>query len=81
MSEIVDLRDGYRIEVAPAVLPQGEFTATFHRRRYTPGGKTTWKRVGPHVLNPNPEQAAADLLTAINQGLVPDVEFKGGVPR
>lgn len=75
--EIVDLRDGFRIEVVPCVLPKDQWAATLHRRRYTPGDRTTYKKVGPNVLAASPEAAARDLLTAVNEGLLPGVELAG----
>lgn len=75
--EIVDLRDGFRIEVVPCLLPKDEWAATLHRRRYTPGERTTYKKVGPNVLAKTPEAAAGDLLRAVNEGLLPGVELVG----
>lgn len=75
--EIVDLRDGFRVEVTPLVMPAGKFEARLFRRRYTPGDRTTWKQVGPMVVADGPEAAAQDLLTAVNEGLLAGVEAKG----
>lgn len=72
--EIVDLRDGFRIEVVPLVMPAGQYEARLYRRRFTPGDRTTWKQVGPLVVADTPEQAARDLMTAINEGLLPGVQ-------
>lgn len=77
---IVDLRDGFRIEVIPMVAPRGEFGARLAERRYTVDGdraRNRWKDAGPLVVAASPEQAAQDLLKAINEGLLPDVEVKG----
>lgn len=75
---IVDLRDGYRIEVEPMVFPAGEFGARLSRRCHTPGDRTTWKKVNhPLVLSNTAEGAARDLLMALNQGMLFGVEVCG----
>lgn len=71
-AETVDLRDGYRIEVEPMVFPAGEFGARLYKP--SPTGKGRWKRVGHMVIAGTPEQAARDLMTAMNRGLLPGIE-------
>ena len=68
----IDLRDGFRIETAALVMPAGQYEA----RLYVPkvGARVTWKQVGPMVVAGSPEQAATDMLTALNRGLLPGVE-------
>jgi hypothetical protein len=77
--ETIDLRDGYRIEVAPMVLPQGSFGARLHKRIRNPAtGHVRWKPVGPIVVSARgPEQAERDMSQAINLGLLEGVEAKG----
>lgn len=69
----VDLREGFRVEVAPLVMPQGEYEARLYAR--TPGGR--WKQAGPMVVAGTPEKAASDLLQAANAGLLTGVVVKG----
>lgn len=76
--EVVDLRDGYRVEVEPLIAPAGEFGARLYRRCYTPGDRTTWKKVKhPVVIAKTAEGAARDLLAAMNTGLLPGVVVIG----
>lgn len=76
-SDKIDLRDGFRIEVAPLIAPKGEFGACLYRTRKTSSGRTSWRRVGNIVVAGTPEKAANDILTAMNQGLLPGVEVAG----
>lgn len=71
----VDLRDGYRIEVTPMILPAGQYGATLQIRTAEPGKRQRWKDVKhPIVVASTPEQAQADLARAMNEGLLPGVE-------
>ena len=74
-SQSVDLREGYRVEVEPLILPAGKFGARFFKAPTTDKGR--WKQVGHLVVADTPEQAANDLLRVVNEGLMPGVEFAG----
>lgn len=70
----IDLRNrfGFRVEVVPCILPDGQWAARLMQRR--DGARTTYKAVGPNILASSPEAAVRDLMTAVNQGLLPGVE-------
>lgn len=76
--ETIDLRDGYRIEVTPMIMPTGAFGATLQVRTAEPGKRQRWKDVKhPVMVADTPEDALGDLANAINLGLLPGVEVKG----
>jgi hypothetical protein len=74
-TERVDLREGYRVQVEPMIAPSGTFGARLYRRTLRQGDKTAWKKVEhPIVIASNAEQAANDLMAALNTGTLPGVE-------
>jgi hypothetical protein len=77
----VDLRDGYRIEVTPMIMPAGQFGATLQVRYEIPTGtprRYRWKDVKhPIIVADSPERALSDLAAAMNQGLIPNVTVVG----
>lgn len=73
----IDLREGFRIEVEPLIMPKGEFAARLYRTSKSPSGRTLWKQIGHIVIASTPEKAAADMLAAMNRGLLPGVEVTG----
>lgn len=78
-AQVVDLRKGFRVEVEAMVMPQGEFGARLYTAngRYKDSKRIRWKQAGPIVVAATPEQAARDLLAAMNEGLLKGVEAKG----
>lgn len=71
----IDLREGFRVEVEPMVLPAGEFGARLYRPPTK--GKGRWKQVGRMVVAATPEKAVGDLMQTLNLGLMPNVEVAG----
>jgi hypothetical protein len=74
---LVDLREGFRVEVEALVLPAGEYGARLYAPRTSASGRTTWKQAGPMLVAGTPEKAAKDLLAAMNTGLLTGVEVRG----